>query len=113
MKEQSQDIRSRLKLDEIAKKIEAPTLFDQRQHDSESRFTITRLFLTCYFGLIAGSFLFSAAYNFGAAYINIQIPNNPISYLDVSNTVAIITTTLSSGVGFVFGYYFKNSKETE
>jgi len=30
-----------------------------------------------------------------------------IPYIEVSNTVSLITTTLSSGVGFVIGYYFK------
>ena len=32
-----------------------------------------------------------------------NVENNYLPYLDVSNTVSIITTTLSSGVGFVIG----------
>jgi|WetSurMetagenome_2_1015567.scaffolds.fasta_scaffold673748_1 hypothetical protein len=113
MSNQSPDARSRFKLDQISEKIESSPSFDKLKHDSESRLSITKLFLIWYFSLIAGSFIFSAAYNFLAAYINLKNPNNPINYLDVSNTVSIITTTLSSGVGFVIGYYFKNSNERE
>ena len=112
MNEQSPDDRSRVKLDEISQKIDAQyPPFDKQKHDSESRLRITRLFLIWYFVLIAGSFLFSAGYNFIAAHMNQSIMSNPISYLDVSNTVSIVTTTLSSGVGFVIGYYFKNHNE--
>lgn len=113
MNEESSDadiLRSKLK--EISNKLAQEPSFDKTKHDSESRLTITRIFLISYFLLIAGAFLFSAAYNFISAYINLKNPNNPISYLDVSNTVSIITTTLSSGMGFVIGYYFKNHKES-
>lgn len=85
--------------------------FDKSQHDSESRLEITKLFLKWYFSLIAGTFIFTALYNFIAAIINSKIPNSALPYLEVVNTVAIITTTLSSGVGFVIGYYFKNKED--
>lgn len=95
--------------------------FNQQAHDSNSRLEITKLFLKWYFFLIAGSFVFSLVYNFGTAYINGHITKRLIDankniegllpFLDVSNTVSIITTTLSSGVGFVIGYYFKNKGE--
>lgn len=91
--------------------------FDASEHDSRSRLEITKLFLKWYFCLIAGSFIFSLVYNFWAASINSDLISknqqlqNLIPYLDVSNTVSIITTTLSSGVGFVIGYYFKNKGE--
>ena len=95
--------------------------FNQQAHDSGARLGITKLFLKWYFSLIAGGFVFCLIYNFGTAYINSHIveglvrSNQKIEgllpYLDVSNTVSIITTTLSSGVGFVIGYYFKNKGE--
>lgn len=88
------------------------TSFDQRRHDSESRLRITTLFLKWFFSLILFSFLFSAAYNFVAAWINTNRDlTDKIPLLDVSNTVSIVTTTLSSGVGFVIGYYFKNKED--
>jgi ABC-type Fe3+ transport system permease subunit len=84
--------------------------FDKEKHDHESRLKITQLFLKWYFALIVFSFCFAIVYNFAAAYMNdgTNVENNYLPYLDVSNTVSIITTTLSSGVGFVIGYYFKN-----
>ncbi len=93
------------KLDNLSKEVGS---FNRIQHDSESRLKITTLFLKAYFWLIAGTFIFTGFYNFIAAWISFKMPDNPIPYLEVTNTVAIITTTLSSGVGFVIGYYFKN-----
>lgn len=87
--------------------------FNTQQHDRESRLTITKMFLSWFFMLIGFSFIFSAFYNFMAALINTN-PNlqDKIQMLDVANTVSIITTTLSSGVGFVIGYYFKNKDDS-
>jgi len=101
----------RNKLDGISKKIDPDPAFNKTKHDSESRFNITKLFLKWYFCLISGSFVFAAVYNFIAANINIRIPENQINYLDVSNTVSIITTTLSGAAGFVIGYYFKTKDD--
>lgn len=84
--------------------------FDQPKHDSESRLEITRLFLKWYFGLIAGSFIFAAFYNWIFACINFKTQAN-IAYLDISDTVSIVTTTLNTGFGFVIGYYFKNKEK--
>lgn len=83
--------------------------FHQQEHDSKSRLEITRLFLKSYFYLIAGGFIFCLVYNYGAALINSYSKLDiPIRYVDVTNTVSIITTTLSGGMGFVIGFYFKN-----
>jgi len=98
---------------------------DPREHGDKSRLIITQLFLRCYFILIAAAFGFCYVYNSWAAKANIELIaklsvditgksqqlHDLIPYLDVSNTVSIITTTLSSGVGFVIGYYFKNKGE--
>lgn len=87
---------------------------DDAGNEVKSRLTITKLFLTWYFSLICGSFAFSLVYNFFAAIMNLKLAATnkdliiQIPYLDVSNTVQIITTTLSSGFGFVMGYYFRN-----
>lgn len=88
--------------------------FDPGQHGAEARLTITKLFLKWYFCLIAGSFIFCLAYNFIAASINHNLTltgESIIPYLELTNTVSLITTTLSSGLGFVIGYYFKNKGE--
>lgn len=98
-------------LSDIKSSLSVPTPFDRTQHDSESRLKITTLFLKWYFWLIAGAFLFTGFYNFIAAWISFKIPEHPIPLLEVTNTVSLITTTLSSGVGFVIGYYFKNKDE--
>jgi len=88
--------------------------FNPKQHDSEARREITKLFLKWYFVLIAFAFLFSAGYNFYAAYMNIALSStDKLKYLEITNTVSLITTTLSSGVGFVIGYYFKNKEDRE
>lgn len=97
-------------LEDIQEKVAASqTTFDKAKHDSESRLEITKLFLRSYFSLVAWAFAFAAIYNFVSAIINSRKPEGmeALGYLDVSNTVSIITTTLSSGVGFVIGYYFK------
>jgi hypothetical protein len=97
-------------LAKIGRQVDQP--FNPEHHNSKLRGEITTLFLKWYFGLIAGSFAFSAIYNFLAGLLNYHYTqNNPINYLDVSNTVSIVTTTLSSGVGFVIGYYFKNKND--
>lgn len=103
-------------LDKFGEKVVEKSKFDANKHAHESRLKITTLFLVAYFLLIAGSFIFSMIYNFHAAHINEELlKTNPnahfLDYLDVYNTVSIITTTLSSGVGFVIGYYFKNKGE--
>ena len=100
-------------LDEISRKADslASTTFDKAEHESKSRLEITKLFLKWYFCLICGSFLFCILYNLMAAMLNFYFnTNNPIKHVDVSNTVSIVTTTLSSGMGFVIGYYFKNKE---
>lgn len=99
-------------LDDLRKKVEDNTpesKFHQQEHDSKSRLEITKLFLRSYFYLIAGAFIFCLIYNYGAALINSYWEVNvPIRYVDVTNTVSLITTTLSGGMGFVIGFYFKN-----
>jgi ABC-type Fe3+ transport system permease subunit len=101
------------KLDKIYHDVDSSqNKFDKSEHDSKSRLEITKLFLWWYFVLICFAFLFGAGYNFIAAYLNQGIAKDyAISYLDISNTVSLITTTLGSGVGFVIGYYFKNKSE--
>lgn len=87
-----------------------PRPFNKDEHNADSRLSITKLFLKWYFSLIAGAFLFTGLYNFFAADFN-NLWGAAIPYLEVTNTVSIITTTLSSGVGFVIGYYFKNKED--
>ena len=98
-----------------------PAAFDKIKHDSESRLQITKLFLWAYFVLIAASFVFCYTYNDHIADLYLAatkaLPADktlPISdlpeYINVSQTVSLITATLSSGVGFVIGYYFKNGE---
>lgn len=100
-------------IEDLFNEIEATTNpFNQSKHDSEARKEITKLFLKWYFCLIVSAFSFAAFYNFMAAWINHSMQSD-ISFLDVSNTVSIITTTLSSGVGFVIGYYFKNKGDKD
>jgi hypothetical protein len=84
--------------------------FNQDEHDSRSRLTITKMFLQAYFTLIACGFVFCLFYNSIIAYLNHKYVFT-IEYLDVANTVSIITTTLSSGVVFVIGYYFKSKNK--
>lgn len=94
-------------------KVFDPT-FELKKHDRETKWKITRLFLTWYFVLIILAFLFCLGYNWIIALLNINLLSNGmelIPYIEVSNTVSLITTTLSSGVGFVIGYYFKNDKD--
>jgi len=95
--------------------------FDKIKHDSESRLQITKLLLWAYFILIAASFAFCYLYNDHIADLylsaakalptDITLPINGLpEYINVSQTVSLITATLSSGVGFVIGYYFKNGE---
>lgn len=99
-------------LNELQNKPELSENFNKARHDSESRLKITNLFLWWYFALICFSFIFAGIYNYIAAHLNQELAKeNMISYLDVSNTVSLITATLSSGVGFVIGYYFKSKGE--
>ncbi|MDA0781891.1 MAG: hypothetical protein PQ612_02185 [Rickettsiales bacterium] len=89
--------------------------FDKTEHINKSRLAITKLFLKWYFCLIVFGFIFSAGYNFMVAKINLSLLTSnatSLDFIDVGNTVALITSTLSSGVGFVIGYYFKN-KDSE
>lgn len=76
--------------------------FNKEEHESNSRLIITKLFLTWYFILIFGFFVFSLIYNL------LSILLGSTNLLDIYKTVTIITTSLSGGVGFVIGYYFKN-----
>jgi hypothetical protein len=88
--------------------------FDTKKHDRETRKQITKLFLNWYFWLIIFAFIFCFGYNWAVALLNLNLLSNKlelIPYIEVSNTVSLITTTLSSGVGFVIGYYFKNDKD--
>ena len=87
--------------------------FDANKHDKETKREITKLFLNWYFWLIILSFIFCLAYNWIVALLNVNLNALKIElipYIEVSNTVSLITTTLSSGVGFVIGYYFKNKE---
>lgn len=89
--------------------IDPESQFNKTEHESKSRLEITKLFLKWYFCLIAGGFLFCLIYNFFAAYLNYTFTlESPLKYLDISNTVSLITNTLTGGMGFVIGYYFKN-----
>lgn len=87
--------------------------WNKEKHEGEARLAITRLVLWWYFVLITFSFLFAAGYNFIASSLNTNIPQESIiPYLDIFNTVSLITSSLGSGVGFVIGYYFKNKGES-
>jgi len=85
---------------------------NQKQHDSQARLKITKLFLWGYFSLIGGSFIFCLVYNILAGWLSKKLSfTTPIEYINVVQTVSLMTTTLSSGVGFVIGYYFKNDEK--
>ncbi|MDA0617351.1 MAG: hypothetical protein O3A66_01350 [Proteobacteria bacterium] len=88
--------------------------FELKKHDRETKWKITKLFLTWYFTLIIGAFCFCLIYNCVISWCNIKLLSKNmdlIPYIEVSNTVSLITTALSSSVGFVIGYYFKNNGE--
>lgn len=87
-------------------------LFNKDEHESKSRLEITRLILKWYFRLVAGSFGFCFFYNCTIAFLNDSLECEPIPYLDVYNTVSIITASLTGIVGFVIGYYFKGKQDT-
>ena len=93
-------------------KIEDIPYRNQKQHNSQARLKITKLFLWGYFSLIGGSFIFCLVYNILAGWLSKKLSfTTPIEYINVIQTVSLITTTLSSGVGFVIGYYFKNDEK--
>jgi hypothetical protein len=103
-----------LDLDSVYEKSSSYNSFNANKHDRETRKQITKLFLNWYFWLIILAFLFCLGYNWIIALLNINLLSKGmelIPYIEVSNTVSLITTTLSSGVGFVIGYYFKNDKD--
>ena len=103
-----------LDLDSVYEKSSSYNNFNAKKHDRETRKQITKLFLNWYFWLIILAFLFCLGYNWIIALLNINLLSKGmelIPYIEVSNTVSLITTTLSSGVGFVIGYYFKNDKD--
>ena len=103
-----------LDLDSVYEKSSSYNSFNAKKHDRETRRQITKLFLNWYFWLIILAFLFCLGYNCIIALLNINLLSKCmelIPYIEVSNTVSLITTTLSSGVGFVIGYYFKNDKD--
>jgi len=103
-----------LDLDSVYEKSSSYNSFNAKKHDRETRKQITKLFLNWYFWLIILAFLFCLGYNWIIALLNINLLSKGmelIPYIEVSNTVSLITTTLSSGVGFVIGYYFKNDKD--
>ena len=93
-------------------KIENIPYKNQKQHNSQARLKITKLFLWGYFSLIGGSFIFCLVCNILAGWLSKKLSfTTLIEYINVVQTVSLITTTLSSGVGFVIGYYFKNDEK--
>jgi hypothetical protein len=98
-------------IENIDKQTQKPT-FNKTEHDSNSRLEVTKLILTWYFALIVCSFLFVPLYNLLIAFLNdYYLIENPITYIEVSPTVSIVTNTLNGIIGFVIGYYFKNKDE--
>lgn len=83
--------------------------FNKTEHDSHSRLEITKIFLKWYFCLFAGTFIFCGLYNCIVAIFNYNFLSE-IEYLNIGNTISLVAGILSSALGFVIGYYFKNKE---
>jgi len=95
-----------------AKRKQELSEWNKEEHEGKARLAITRLVLWSFFSLIVFSFLYAAGYNFYASYLNMLLPDvDKIKYLDIPNTVSLMTSALGSSVGFVIGYYFKSKGE--
>jgi hypothetical protein len=74
----------------------------------DSRKEITKFFLSWFFWLIFGAFIFCYIYNLTFA---VFFPENKIiEPVDIGKIVPLITTTFGTGMGFIIGYYFKGNQ---
>lgn len=116
MADEKRSPKIRFVIDNFEEKLGSKKPFNHGEHEATSRLEITKLFLWWFFILIAGAFIFGGTYNFIAAHLNMHlIPAGKVQleYLNIVDTVSVVTTTLSGSVGFVIGFYFKNKLDKE
>jgi hypothetical protein len=81
--------------------------FSKDEHDAETRKSLALNFLTYFFGSLFIFFLLSLVYNLIVMGIDGNLKQLPL--LDIANILGLLATTFSSGMGFIFGYYFKGN----
>lgn len=87
---------------EITREIkeESRVPFNQKEHDSKSRYKITIIFIRCYFGFLLFLFILIAAYNcFAVVY--------KFDTLNLKDILSLFVASFGSTLGFIIGYYFK------
>ena len=96
-----------IKIESNKGKIDGNTAnFNKDQHDAETRKNLSTSFLSFFFGSLLIFFILCLLYN-GA--ISIWGCNKEIKLLDIPNILSLLATTFGSGLGFIFGYYFKGN----
>ena len=79
--------------------------FNKDEHDAETRKSLATNFLTYFFGSLVVFLILSLIYNITI----ITSGGDKTSLLDIANILGLLATTFSSGMGFIFGYYFKGN----
>ena len=99
----------RFKIDPKSGKIDGHKAdFNKDQHDAETRKSLATNFLHFFFGTLIIFFALSLIYN-GVLHDVFNQQNSIMKPLDIANLLGIIATTFSTGMGFIFGYYFKGN----
>lgn len=76
----------------------------------KTRFEITRMFLSWFFGLMVFSFFFCLFYNAAFILWGDKLVESGVKPVDIATILPLITTTLGTGLGFIMGYYFKGDE---
>ncbi|EKO3513516.1 hypothetical protein LB044_002371 [Vibrio fluvialis] len=86
-----------------------------KQHDPETRSTLSLNFLLYFFALLAGSYVFVLVYNNVAVNWILQLKNaglndqiQAVSLLDFNSVISLVISGLGTSLGFIIGYYFKD-----
>ncbi|HDM8048110.1 TPA: hypothetical protein P0E07_001182 [Vibrio fluvialis] len=86
-----------------------------KQHDPETRSTLSLNFLLYFFALLAGSYVFVLVYNNVAVNWILQLKNaglndqiQSVSLLDFNSVISLVISGLGTSLGFIIGYYFKD-----
>lgn len=79
--------------------------FNPREHNDKTKSKIALFFVQWYFYIIIGTILAVLIYNPAIRFFT----GNTDSFINIKDTLLIVTSAVGSPLGFIIGHYFKEN----